>query len=43
VQIANTFELKNEEKGVDMIEKVNPNKTGQTYKGAHLFVMCHGF
>lgn len=26
VQIANTFELKNEDKGVDMLDKVNPNK-----------------
>lgn len=41
VQIANTFELTGEDKGLE--EKVNPNRANQSYKGAHLFVMCHGF
>lgn len=27
----------------DMIELVNPTKTVASYRGAHLFVMCHGF
>ena len=39
-QVANTFELSSDEK---FNQKVIPNKTGQNYKGVHLFVMCHGF
>ena len=35
-KVANSFELKEE-------NKINPNKVTSSYKGIHLFVMCHGF
>jgi len=34
-KVANSFEIDN--------AKINPNLPTATYKGTHLFVMCHGF
>lgn len=39
-KVANAFEL-----NIDSVinEKVNPSKMSLSYRGTHLFVMCHGF
>jgi hypothetical protein len=39
-KIANTFEISDDTK---VAEKVDPTKAVMKYRGAHLFVMCHGF
>lgn len=38
--MANTFEIAEDAK---VAEKVDPTKAVSQYRGAHLFVMCHGF
>jgi hypothetical protein len=39
-KLQNAFELSSDAK---INEKVNPSKISSSYRGTHLFVMCHGF
>jgi hypothetical protein len=39
-KVANSFELQLDP---HIQQKLNPNSYSATYRGVHLFVMCHGF